>query len=237
VAGEDEVTPFAAIGRIPVDTAADAAGVIRKLLAADVQGPPAHSALVATDVSLQSDDSNFALASQVIGNLLAGSGVQSASVSAGEPAAAAKVASTLSRGTDLWHYVGHAGTSAWGEQQWLDAAQVRALQNGRFPLLTSYDCLDGMFDNPVSVTLGWAAVANLQGGASASFVPSTVLSPREGHFFDALVTQSLAPTAGGPRRLGDALLAALRLAARQAVLQDYVRTYNLLGDPASPAPW
>jgi hypothetical protein len=101
------------------------------------------------------------------------------------------------------------------------------------PILTSFDCLDGMFDNPTTVALGWAAVENPSGGSLASFVPSTVLSPREGHVFDLLVMQGLTANAV---RIGDALLWAQRQAALQPPLSDFVRTYNLLGDPASLSP-
>jgi hypothetical protein len=102
------------------------------------------------------------------------------------------------------------------------------------PILTSFDCLDGMFDNPTTVSMGWAAIENIGGGAIASFVPSTVLSPREGHSFDLLVTAGL--TSPGAVRIGDGLLRAQRQAALQPALHDFVRTYNLLGDPASISP-
>jgi hypothetical protein len=140
----------------------------------------------------------------------------------------------LGQGVDLWHYVGHAGTSVWGTEQWFRAADVAALRNTRLPLLTSFDCLDGMFDNPTTISMGWAAVENPSGGSLGSFVPSTVLSPREGHWFDLLVMQGL--TAPNAWRIGDGLLWAERQAALQPALQDFVRTYNLLGDPASPSP-
>jgi hypothetical protein len=235
VAGDDGVTPFAAIGRLAVDTPADAANVISKLLAADVQGAPTGSALMAADISVQADDADFSTASQIVGGRLGQVGVQPVHLSAGDPGAAATVASVLGQGVDLWHYVGHAGTSAWGQRQWLNAAQVSALQNQRLPLLTSFDCLDGMFDNPTTVALGWAAVSNPTGAAMGSFVPSTVLDPREGHAFDLIVTQSLASSACG-RRVGDALLCAQQAASLQVPLHDFVKTYNLLGDPASLSP-
>jgi hypothetical protein len=235
VAGDDGVTPFAAIGRLAVDTPADAASLVSKLLAADVQGGPRGSALLAADVSVHANDADFAIASQTVGRRLGQAGVQPVQVSAADPAAASTVASVLGQGVDLWHYVGHAGTSAWGTYQWLNVAQVSALQNRRFPLLTSYDCLDGMFDNPTTTTLGWAAVSNPTGGAMGSYVPSTIMDPREGHAFDLIVTGALSSSNRGPR-VGDALLWAQQQAALQVPLQDFVRTYNLLGDPASLNP-
>jgi hypothetical protein len=233
VAGADGVTPFAAIGRLAVDTPAEAVAVISKVLAADGQGAPTGSALLAADVPMLPDDADFTSASQIIGGRLSLEGVQPIHLSGGDPTPAATVASVLGQGVDLWHYVGHAGTSAWGAQQWLSTAQVSALQNHRLPLLTSFDCLDGMFDNPTTTTVGWVAVSNPNGGAMGSFVPSTVMDPREGHAFDLIVTQSLVAPPGRGKRLGDALLAAQQQAAQQVPLQDFVRAYNLLGDPAS----
>jgi hypothetical protein len=236
VAGNDGVTPWAAIGRLAVDTPSDAVSVISKVLGADVQGSPTGSALLAADISVMPSDADFAGASQIVGDRLSHAGVQPVQLSGGAPGAAATVASVLGQGVDLWHYVGHAGTSVWGQQQWLSAAQVSVLQNRRLPLLTSFDCLDGMFDNPTTTSLGWVAVSNPLGGAMGSFVPSTVMDPREGHAFDLMVTQALAAPPGRGRRVGDALLWAQQQAALQEPLQDFVRAYNLLGDPASLNP-
>ena len=60
--------------------------------------------------------------------------------------------------------------------------------------------------------------------------------PREGHAFDLIVTHALVAPPGRGKRLGDALLAAQQQAAQQVPLQDFVRAYNLLGDPASINP-
>ncbi len=236
VAGPDGVTPTAAVGRIPADGPSAAAEVVQKILAADSQGPATGRALLASGAELQASDADFELVSADTGARLAQAGVGLVPVSEDDAAPAAEISAALSSGIDLWHYVGHASTSSWGAHAFLSDASVLALRNARLPLLTSYDCLDGMFDNPTTVAIGWAALENPSGGVFASFVPSTVLSPRLAHPFDLLVTSSLAAATGSGTRLGDALVRALGQAAQQPALSDYVRAYNLLGDPASPVP-
>jgi hypothetical protein len=234
VAGDDGVTPEAAIGRLAVDSPEEAAAVIGKILAGDNQGAHTGRAVLVADVVSRLDDADFGLQSTVVADHLSAAHVAAISVSAGAPEPGQIMAATLGQGVDLWHYVGHAGTSSWGSQEWFHASDVAALRHKRLPILTSFDCLDGMFDNPTTVSMGWAAIENIGGGAIASFVPSTVLSPREGHSFDLLVTAGL--TSPGAVRIGDGLLRAQRQAALQPALHDFVRTYNLLGDPASISP-
>jgi hypothetical protein len=234
VAGDDGLTPEAAIGRLAVDSAEEATAVIGKILAGDHQGRSTGRAVLVADVVSRFDDADFGLESAAVADRLGAAHVVPTSLSAGESEPGLRMAASLGQGVDLWHYVGHAGTSMWGSEEWFQASDVAALRNTRWPILTSFDCLDGMFDNPTTTSMGWAAVENVGGGALASFVPSTVLSPREGHWFDLLVTDGLATR--GAVRIGDGLLRAQRQAAAQLGLRDFVRTYNLLGDPASISP-
>ncbi len=235
-AGADGLTPQLSVGRLPADTPAQLAAVVAKILAGDSQSPTGRAALV-SDVPLYADDADFAQNSSVVGGRLQAAGIAVTPISSAAAGTEAAIASALAAGTDLWHYVGHAGTSAWGGQTFLTASQVEGLSNARFPILTSFDCLDGMFDDPTTVSVGWAALAAPAGGALAAFVPSTVLSPRQAHVFDLLVVGALTagPLSSFPR-VGDALLLAQQAAAQNPLLADYVRTYNLVGDPASRLP-
>ncbi|MHB8418220.1 MAG: C25 family cysteine peptidase [Myxococcales bacterium] len=235
-AGADGLTPTAAVGRLPADTPAQLATMVAKLLAADAQGPALGQALFVSDVPFYANDADFAMNSAVVAARLQAQGFAPSDVSSADAAPAGEIAAALASGVDLWHYVGHAGSSSWGGQSFLRSADVLAFTNARLPLLTSYDCLDGMFDNPTTVALGWAALAAPAGGAAAAFVPSTVLSPREAQAFDLLVSGSLAAPPSSGALLGDALLAAVQQAASQPALADFVRSYNLLGDPASKIP-
>jgi hypothetical protein len=234
VAGSDGLTPEAAIGRLAVDSPAEAAAVIAKILSGDSQGASTGTAVLISDVMFRPDDADFGQQSASVGQWLNSSGVSTTAFSTGVVAPGQALATNLGLGVDLWHYVGHAGTSAWGSHQWFRASDVTALRNTRLPILTSFDCLDGMFDNPTTVSMGWAAVENVSGGSLASFVPSTVLSPREAHPFDLLVMEGL--TSKRATRIGDGLLWAQRRASAEPPLADFVRTYNLLGDPASVSP-
>jgi hypothetical protein len=234
VAGSDGITPQASIGRLAVDSTDEADAVIGKILSGERQGSATSSAAMIADVPLRSDDADFALQSSVVSGRLSKAHISSTPLSAGAPAPGTALSAILDRGVDLWHYIGHAGTSVWGSNAWYNATDVAALRNRRLPILTSFDCLDGMFDNPTTVSMGWAAVGNGSGGALASFVPSTVLSPREAHVFDLLVTQAL--VASSATAIGDGLLVAVQTAAAQPQLKDFVQTYNLLGDPASLSP-
>jgi hypothetical protein len=139
---------------------------------------------------------------------------------------------------DLLSYHGHGFLSGWSSSPILvDSVRAEAYDNQQLFLLLSWTCFDGGFVGPWGESLAWSFVRNPDGGALLATAATTLADP------DALIqlgTEVLCRlTSGSSATVGDALLGAQRALAGETspATQDLLRTYVLLGDPATPNPW
>lgn len=253
VAGDDLV-PDLAIGRLPVQTAAQAAAVVNKILS--YESAPRTDAwnkrlLFVADNAYSSAGSpdpagNF----WAISDDLVVAHVPAPFVAeriyydpspryAGEaykyttPAAMrTALVNAINAGALVVNYVGHAAPQFWAGEKLSRFEDVDALTNTRFPVMLPMTCYEGSFHIPNLPSLAEYLLLQDGRGAIASFSPDG-LGVATGHdyldkgFLDALFQE-------GIHEVGPAVVRArLNLYANSGgAYLDLMDTFNLLGDPA-----
>ena len=248
--------PELAVGRLPVNSAEELAGVVQKLL--DYEDAPfapwmGRALFVADDGStypegfantldrLQTDFISPTVTTRTV--YIQDYCPKTALSTTAEwyadcPSATLALTQTWSAGAALLTYSGHGSIHRWAHEPLLVNTQLPTLQpTDGMPFLISLDCWDGywMFppQYPVSGGTGdvrsigeWATTALTDSGTIATFGPAGL-----GYLYiEEPLAQAMfdALFNHGVRSLGE-----LTQAGRQAVSGSYLaRTYTLLGDPA-----
>ncbi|MBP7589133.1 MAG: hypothetical protein KBA72_14355, partial [Thermoanaerobaculia bacterium] len=239
---DDDGVPEMAIGRLPVLSPAELAGVVAKIQAYESLGGSwvDQALFVADNID---GSSNFAAESdQLQANLPHDFTVAKVYLDAQTPAAAHDaVVAAIQGGTNYVQYVGHGGLDRLADESVLTNADVPGLANGgRAPVVAALTCAVNRFELPDYPALGEELVRSATGGATAVFAPSGLGqhgAARE--FATRLAAELFRPETP---RLGDALVAAQRSYAGAGGNTELLRIYNLLGDAAlvmrapTPAP-
>ena len=238
---DDQGVPQAAVGRLPVRTAAEAEAVVEKLVAAQKQleEPAGKLLFVADSYSPDGATDSFELAADALRSECALSAAEAELwLKADSASPSAELLERAREGVDLLSFHGHGFLSGWSSSPILaDSAQAGAYDNERPFLLLSWTCFDGGFVGPWGESLAWSFVRNPDGGALLATASTTLADPTA---LSELGTQLLCRlTSGESPTVGDALLEAQRALAADASdeLRDLLQTYALLGDPATPNPW
>ena len=226
---ESSLVPNVALGRLPVESAVQLEAVIAKIIAYEGEAAGAwqsRALLVADDEPLFNNVSN-GLAEQLS---TAGYNTDKLYLSVNE-AIHDDLIADLGEGVGLLNYVGHGSIEVWGDEQILrteDAAELDG--TGRFPIFTTFTCLNGYFNHPQVDALAEALLWVENGGIVAAVAPSgrsltTQQQPIADVFFEQLLVNAAAT-------LGEALMTAKVQGADNSFLHDVIHTFNLLGDPA-----
>ncbi len=245
-----DLAPDVAVGRIPARNAAELAGIVAKLVGYEslarapgaLEAPWRSRALLVADDGLGAGNDveaeqfesvletwrralppDFAHASVTLREL----------PEAGQGAAAnAAILGALTDGVALAVYGGHGGAQLWADELIYGAGDVAAVANApALPLFVVLDCLNAFFDAPNEDSLGEVALRAADRGAVA-FVSSTTVSAFGG---EEALSGALAQRLLGAnvRRVGDALSQAMQSIAATAGAEDAIRSFVLLGDPAT----
>lgn len=234
------------VGRLPVRDASELAGVVAKLLRYESAGSDADPwrarILTVADDGLGAGDPleaeafedatdgfarwispDFAWERIALGDL----------PEPGQGAAAnAAIRASLERGAAIALYAGHGGARAWADELVFGAGDVAAIANdASLPVYVVLNCLNAFFSAPNEDSLGEAALRAPDRGAAA-FVGSTTVSALAGQdaFARALGERILRANV---RSLGEAVTAAKQAIAGDPGAVDVLRTFTLLGDPAT----
>jgi hypothetical protein len=235
VATGDGLTPFAAVGRLPVETAAELDAVVAKIVAFETNGEPASGLAV---FAADDHDPTTGVPNPMFQNE---SDIWSASL----PTRAIKVylplqghadlMAALALGPDLLSYHGHASGLEWSTQGLLSNADIASLPVARPFFLVTVDCWDGMFAMPWFPSLAQSLVQAPQGGAIAALASSSLVDDSRDPAIDRAIFPSLADPS--VHTVGEVWLrTALALVGEGAPVSNLVQAYNLIGDPASPLP-
>jgi hypothetical protein len=224
--------PQMAIGRIPVQTEAQAETVVNKLIAYDAMPTGAGWTKDATFVA-DTNDPNLLImfddathqVEQHVPTALNRDEILAGSM---DPSSAhAAVISAFNSGSLLVNYVGHGSDTMWATNGLFTAADATALGNGsRLPVVGTLNCLNGLFEDPSTDSLGEALLKAPSGGAVA-VLASTALTNIEtqlvlgNQFYDALF-------GANGLTVGQALMAAKTSSVDESTRKCYV----LLGDPS-----
>jgi hypothetical protein len=237
VSGDDPF-PDLYLGRLPVNSASEAAAVVAKILAYETTPPGGEwrrrLLLVADDADSAGD---FAALSDEVARDHVPAGYTTDRVYLGVtqpdgPAAHAAVVKGLKDGYLLTQYIGHGLIVAWAQEQLLGVSDLKnADSGGRLPVFLDMTCMTGFFADPALPSIAESAVRSPKGGAVASFSP-TGFGVSTGHdvlnrtFMDRLLGD-------GTTHLGAVAMASkLALGTRTTAFDDLLDTFAILGDPA-----
>jgi len=221
-----------AVGRLPVLSPAELAGVVAKIQGYEsLAGPWVDQALFIAD-NLDGATNFAAESDQLEGALAANFGVAKVYLDTLSWAAAHDaVVAAIQGGTNYVQYVGHGGLDRFADESVLTNSDVDGLSNGgRAPVVAALTCAVNRFELPDYPALGEELVRSAAGGATAVFAPSGLgLHGAAREFATRLAGTIFRPETP---RLGDALVAAQQAYAGAGGNTDLLRIYNLLGDPA-----
>lgn len=236
----DDIVPDMYIGRLPVQTSAEANVVINKILDYE-QSPPdgdwnENVLFVADDAD---EAGSFdALSDDIADNYLP-TAYASQKVYLGvnypyeNPSVAAKnaVITAINNGCLLVNYIGHGWQQYWAQEKLFGISYIPYLSNGgKLPMMLPMTCTEGYFHYPTAASLGESIVLAEGKGAIASWSP-TGWGMALGHhylnqgFFTAVFTDNIA-------EIGTATYwGKLNLYESTTGYRDLMDTYVLFGDP------
>jgi len=237
VSGSDSF-PDVLLGRLAVNSAAEATATVNKILDYEMtppSGPWRNRLLFATDNPDTAGDF-YAISDDIVDrHVPAGYAVERiyfGQTHTDSQAARTAIGRALNQGALLAQYVGHGLSSGWAQELIFRRTDAEALTNGgRLPVMLDMTCMTGYFTDPSKVSIAEAAVRASGGGAIAAFSP-TGFGVATGHdyinraFIDLLLGQ-------GVTQLGQVAVASkLALARATSLHRDLIETFALFGDPA-----
>jgi len=233
----DDNLPDMLIGRLPVNSLAEAQAVVGKIVRYETQPAPGSwpgNGIVAADDP--DDGGDFPFISESILGPFSGSPILPQRFYYTPPQVSAAairqgILSAWNTGAALTIYTGHASIHQWGVEQFLHLEDVSGLHNGdRLPLVLEMTCFTSSFHVPGFATLDEALLRHPGGGAVGTW-GSTGLGIATGH--STLAESFLDRAIVDGADFGTAALAGkLNLAIRNPDHLDLVDTFTLLGDPA-----
>lgn len=217
--------PEVATGRLPAATVAEMENIVAKILARNGGLGGLKRGLFVADAAI---GSNFEIHNDEIRpSLPASTSLTEVTVrELGTTGVRQTILDAIDGGTELIHFAGHGSVDHWRSGMLKSSDAASFSNQSRGSLFTVMNCLNGMFDDPLTVSLS-KALLNARGGAiavwsSAGTTTAPDQTPLMVEFFAAL---SSTPEA----TLGEAVLRA-KAAVGDA---DVRRSWVLLGDPAS----
>jgi peptidase C25-like protein len=222
---DNDGVPEMALGRLPVQTPAEAASVVNKIINYE-QGPT----LAARNALLVSD-TGFEAPSESLAKLLP-TGTSAVTVNRRDgPTDAAvrgRILDVLNQGPSVVNYYGHGAVNIWTGAPLLDSGDAPKLRNaGRLSLYVMMTCLNGYFTDPKRPGLAEALLRAPVGGAFAVWASSALTEPGD----QIRANEELFRQLSGPEspRLGDAMVRA------KSVIhdRDVRRSWILFGDPVT----
>jgi hypothetical protein len=145
---------------------------------------------------------------------------------------------SLSRGSLLVNYAGHAGVLQLANEGLLTTADVAALgaTGSRLPIVTALTCVAGQYGLPGLDGLSEALVKRSNAGAIAVWSADGIENNDQSVVLGRLFAQKLF---AGSRTavLGDVVRAAVQASTKEGLPVSLLLAYNLLGDPALRVKW
>lgn len=223
------LSPQMAIGRFPAQTADQLETMVAKTLIYERDADPLWSgrALLVSDDEVYFDTTSDALAVSLMDS---GFDPQKLYMSEKEDIHE-DIMTAINDGVGLVNYVGHGSVEVWGDERVLKAEDAAALRNrGRFPIFTTFTCLNGYFNHPDVDALAETLLTAPNGGIVAAIAPSSrTTTYQQFQVADIFFAQLLT---GQVTTLGEALQIAKQENAENSNARDVIYSYNLLGDPA-----
>ena len=235
----DDNLPDMLIGRLPVNSLAEAQNVVEKIVQYEQDPTPGNWTSAATFVADDPDGGgDFLTLSDAIVNSFFPPPRTPRRLYLEPPVRTAEAVRQAlfedwNAGISLLMYTGHASIHQWAVEQFFHYNDIPSLENGaRLPVLLEMTCFTASFQVPGIQTLDEALLRHPAGGVIAAW-GSTGLGISTGHkdLADGFL-QTIFHQAGAD--LGKAALAGkLNLAVHSPEFGDLIDTFTLLGDPAT----
>jgi hypothetical protein len=223
--------PDLAIGRLPVQTVAQAEVMVDKIARqGDVLKQLRGRHLIAVEKAGPGDISFRGEGEAVAAQLPPGSQVTWADTATGLAEAQSVLLGTLGSGVQTTHYFGHGGFDRWSNGGLLRVGDAAALSgSGRETVLFTWTCEVQYYQNDGGPTVNEALLFVPQGGTFASVGPVGISDP--------LLQQQLSRRLYAHFLAGETLGEAMRRAKAEALkanpaMAPVVEGFGLLGDPA-----
>ena len=244
---DGDMIPEIAVGRLAVNTLAEANSVVDKIISYD-QGVRSAAwqrkvLFVADNPDPGSGDypavSDEIIASHIPPDLEVTRAYISRSANpptqAEIQAARNTISDTLQAGVWMVQFAGHGAIPLWTHEVIWQTADVPGLRNAtRLPVVMTFNCLDGYFAHPVTFSVAETMQRHAGGGSIAAISPSGLGLTADQHDFRKLLMDVMFKE--NVRELGTALTIAKRQ-YYQLFGDDYlIQTMTLFGDPALRLP-
>jgi hypothetical protein len=236
--------PEVAVGRLPVNTTAEANTVIQKIINYDqgtrVADWQKRAVFVADNVEPGGDFPG--LSDQIIATYLPASiQPQRVYLPGASPEQIVQtrqaLSSTLQAGALMVQFSGHGAPFRWTHEMIWHANDVPGLKNGdKLPVVVTFNCLDGYFvhTDPAQTSLAELMLRQPGGGSVAAISPTGLGYTSEQHEFRSLLMNVLFTE--NVQELGRALNRAKKLYHDKHGAHYLIDTMTLFGDPAMKLP-
>jgi hypothetical protein len=216
--------PEMAIGRLPVQTAKEAATVVSKIVGYE-RSSKKREAILVSDIN---DGFNFEGASEEIGGLLPSS-LMVRKIYRGQFSSNDQVRGVLlgsiKEGALLVNFIGHGSIEEW--RGIFTSEDAENLLNKGLPFFVNMTCLNGYFQDPYSETMAESLLKAQSGGAVAIWASSGLTEPDQ----QAVMNKELIKLLFGRESL--TLGEATARAKGSVSDQDIRKTWILFGDPTT----
>ena len=227
-----DLAPDVAIGRLPVQTVAEARTLVEKLGRESLvvaEGVSRH--LFVTDNQGRDDPSFRDNAARMAALFSASTEATFADLSDGWSRARSTMIESLAAGSGFTSYFGHGGPERWADEDLFTVEDVPLLLGLKETVLLMWACQSQYYASPYGPSLGEALLLLPQGGAVASIGPSAISSTGGQEVLYRELYRAL--SGRRPLTLGEAFRRAKVKAARSTnEARDALLGFNLLGDPA-----
>jgi len=252
--------PDLAIGRIPVNNAAEANRVV-STIAEYSTNPPSGSwrskvTMVADDFGdlrspqrghmRQAEDLDKYFIPKTIETNKIYLELYDSPASGYKPAARLDLLQKLNAGTTIFCYIGHGGETVLADEHVFRMSDISGLTNGlRLSVFMAYSCQVGIFDSPIKQSISEEFVNQVAGAGIGSICSSQVSYPIHNDFLSDRVFLNLFPdrTTVHTSTLGKAVNLAKTtpeeyspFPGQQLLVQLGIERYSLMGDPAIHLP-
>ncbi len=233
--------PDLAVGRIPVNDLTEAHAAVDKLTAYDEHARSQFwqriALFIADDDPAVGDfagDSDFIINNDLPSDLIP----QRIYLHLTHPDADAvrqAIADAINRGAFMVQYAGHGSPDTWMKGVGWSVDDVELLDNaGRYPFVSTYNCLDGYFAYPGRSSIAETMLRKANGGSIAAISPTGLgLTSDQIRFRKTLMAVIFQEDV---RTLGDALLLAKQRFFDQFGAHYLIETMTLFGDPTLTLP-
>jgi len=220
---DDDGLPEMAVGRLPVESAEEAATVVSKIISYEGAAGLMGEALLVADIN---DFFDFEGASAEVSEELLERSMEVKEILRGRSATArSDLLNLLNQGQLLVNYLGHGSTKTWNGNL-LTSLDAWSLTNSPYlPFLVSMTCLNGFFQDPYIESMAETFLKAERGGAVAVWTSSGLTLPEEQAVMNLELIRLLFNGQG--LTIGEAVMGAKRAVTNG----DIRRTWILFGDP------